>query len=186
MEETYVDAVGVDTTTTETTASSKNKKKLKVMVAIDESKNSFYALEWAVEHLKDVMSAEPETDQEGGLLTLVHVNPSGATDSVPELMKKAGVQSTNLFTPALELCRAKMVGDLRTCVKTETMILEGDPKEMICQAVEQNHVDLLVVGSRGLGMIKRAFLGSVSDYCVQHAQCPVLIVRPPKETSTSK
>lgn len=35
------------------------------------------------------------------------------------------------------------------------MILEGDPKEMICQAVEQNHVDLLVVGSRGLGMIKR-------------------------------
>ena len=79
MEETYVDAVGVDTTTTETTASSKNKKKLKVMVAIDESKNSFYALEWAVEHLKDVMSAEPETDQEGGLLTLVHVNPSGAT-----------------------------------------------------------------------------------------------------------
>ena len=80
--ETYVDAVGMDTaatTTTETTASSKNKKKLKVMVAIDESKNSFYALEWAVEHLKDVMSAEPEIDQEGGLLTLVHVNPSGAT-----------------------------------------------------------------------------------------------------------
>lgn len=35
------------------------------------------------------------------------------------------------------------------------MILEGDPKEMICQAVEQAHVDLLVVGSRGLGMIKR-------------------------------
>ncbi|CAF2112793.1 unnamed protein product [Brassica oleracea var. botrytis] len=190
--ETYVDAVGVDTAATTTTemAAKHNKKKLKVMVAIDESKNSFYALEWAVEHLKDVMSAEPETDQEGGLLTLVHVNPSGATasatDSVPELMKKAGVQSTNLFTPALELCRAKMVGDLRTCVKTETMILEGDPKEMICQAVEQNHVDLLVVGSRGLGMIKRAFIGSVSDYCVQHAQCPVLIVRPPKETSTSK
>ncbi|KAJ0246697.1 hypothetical protein HA466_0171990 [Hirschfeldia incana] len=179
MEETYVDAVGVDTATTAKLIT----KKLKVMVAIDKSKNSFYALEWAVEHLKDVMSAEPETGQEGGLLTLVHVNPSGATDSVPELMKKAGVQSTNLFTPALELCRAKMVGDLRTCVKTETMILEGDPKEMICQAVEQTHTDLLVVGSRGLGMIKRAFLGSVSDYCVQHAQCPVLIVQPPRETS---
>ncbi|CAH8392503.1 unnamed protein product [Eruca vesicaria subsp. sativa] len=176
MEETYVDAVGVDTATTE---SSKNKKKLKVMVAIDESKDSFYALEWALEHLKDVMSAEPETGQEGGLLTLVHVNPSGATasatDSVPEIMKKAGVQSTNLFSPALELCRAKMV-------KTETMILKGDPKEMICQAVEQTHTDLLVVGSRGLGMVKRAFLGSVSDYCAQHATCPIIIVRPPRET----
>lgn len=40
-------------------------------------------------------------------------------------------------------------------VKTETLILEGDTKEMICQAVEQVHVDFLVVGSRGLSKIKR-------------------------------
>ncbi|XP_023638256.1 uncharacterized protein LOC17887055 isoform X2 [Capsella rubella] len=187
--ETYVDAIGVDETaamTTET-AAEKHKKKLKVMVAIDESKNSFDALQWAVEHLRDVISAEPETNQEGGLLTLVHVHPtylqyiypSGGTDSVPEQVRKAREESTtNLFTRALEICRGKMV-------KTETMILEGDPKEMICQAVEQTHIDLLVVGSRGLGMIKRAFLGSVSDYCAQHARCPILIVRPPRETSTS-
>ncbi|KAG7561320.1 UspA [Arabidopsis thaliana x Arabidopsis arenosa] len=187
--ETYVDAIGEDTaaTTTTETATNKNKKKLKVMVAIDESKNSFDALEWVVDHLRVVISAEPETGQEGGLLTLVHVHPtylqyiypSGGTDSVPEPMRKAREESTtNLFTRALEICRGKMV-------KTETMILEGDPKEMICQAVEQTHVDLLVVGSRGLGMIKRAFLGSVSDYCAQHAKCPILIVRPPRETSTS-
>ncbi|CAL9245915.1 unnamed protein product [Arabidopsis halleri] len=195
--ETYVDAIGEEdtaaTTTTET-AANKNKKKLRMMVAIDESKNSFDALEWAVDHLRVVISAEPETGQEGGLLTLVHVHPtylqyiypSGgtasamyATDSVPEPMRKAREETTTkLFTRALEICRGKMV-------KTETMILEGDPKEMICQAVEQTHVDLLVVGSRGLGMIKRAFLGSVSDYCAQHAKCPILIVRPPRETSTS-
>ncbi|KAG7566156.1 UspA [Arabidopsis suecica] len=187
--ETYVDAIGEDTaaTTTTETATNKNKKKLKVMVAIDESKNSFDALEWVVDHLRVVISAEPETGQEGGLLTLVHVHPtylqyiypSGGTDSVPESMRKAREESTtNLFTRALEICRGKMV-------KTETKILEGDPKEMICQAVEQTHVDLLVVGSRGLGMIKRAFLGSVSDYCAQHAKCPILIVRPPRETATS-
>nr|GMD44331.1 Adenine nucleotide alpha hydrolases-like superfamily protein [Ipomoea batatas] len=40
-------------------------------------------------------------------------------------------------------------------------------------------VDLVVVGSRGLGQIKRAVLGSVSDYCAHHARCPVLIVKPP-------
>lgn len=39
--------------------------------------------------------------------------------------------------------------------KAETLILDGDPKDMICQAAEQMHVDLLVVGSRGLGKIKR-------------------------------
>lgn len=76
--ETYVDAIGEDTaaTTTTETATNKNKKKLKVMVAIDESKNSFDALEWAVDHLRVVISAEPETGQEGGLLTLVHVHPT--------------------------------------------------------------------------------------------------------------
>ncbi|KAF2585389.1 hypothetical protein F2Q70_00037474 [Brassica cretica] len=69
-------------------------------------------------------------------------------------------------------------------IRTETLVLEGEAKDMICQAVEQMHVDLLVVGSRGLGKIKRAFIGSVSDYCAHHANCPILIVKPPKEITT--
>ena len=40
-------------------------------------------------------------------------------------------------------------------VKAETLVLDGDPKDMICHAAEQMHADLLVVGSRGLGQIKR-------------------------------
>lgn len=40
-------------------------------------------------------------------------------------------------------------------VKAEAVHLTGDPKDMICQATEKMHVDLLVVGSRGLGMVKR-------------------------------
>ncbi|ERN03435.1 hypothetical protein AMTR_s00003p00264130 [Amborella trichopoda] len=46
-------------------------------------------------------------------------------------------------TPNFTLAEAKSL------VKAETMVLDGDPKEMICEAVEQTHADLLVVGSRG-------------------------------------
>jgi len=38
-------------------------------------------------------------------------------------------------------------------------------------------VGLMVVGSRGLGGITRALMGSVSDSVVRHAHCPVLVVR---------
>lgn len=52
--------------------------------------------------------------------------------------------------------------------------------------VESEKTDVLIVGNRGMGALKRAFLGSVSDYCVQHASCPVIVVkRPPVEEKSS-
>ncbi|MBY8889076.1 universal stress protein [Streptomyces sp. PTM05] len=41
--------------------------------------------------------------------------------------------------------------------------------------------DLLVVGNRGHGGFTEALLGSVSQHCVQHADCPVVVVRGEKE-----
>ena len=42
-------------------------------------------------------------------------------------------------------------------IKAETLILQGDAKDKICEAAEELHVDLLVIGSRGLGTIKRSY-----------------------------
>nr|GEV71824.1 reverse transcriptase domain-containing protein [Tanacetum cinerariifolium] len=51
----------------------------------------------------------------------------------------------------------------------------GDPKELICDAVEKSNVQLLVLGSHSRGAITRVFLGSVSNHCVQNVKCPVLV-----------
>jgi nucleotide-binding universal stress UspA family protein len=47
----------------------------------------------------------------------------------------------------------------------------------IVDLAEEIGVGLIVMGSRGLGGIRRALMGSVSDSVVRHAHCPVLVVR---------
>jgi nucleotide-binding universal stress UspA family protein len=51
----------------------------------------------------------------------------------------------------------------------------------IVALAEELQADLIVMGSRGLGGVRRALMGSVSDSVVRHAHCPVLVVRPKKE-----
>ena len=60
------------------------------------------------------------------------------------------------------------------------LLAEGNVRDELVNWVESNDVDVLVVGSRGLGgILKRAVMGSVSSYAVQHAPCAVFIVSAP-------
>ena len=53
--------------------------------------------------------------------------------------------------------------------------------QAIIHLAEELGAGLIVMGSRGLGGVRRALIGSVSDSVVRHAHCPVLIVRPEKQ-----
>lgn len=53
----------------------------------------------------------------------------------------------------------------------------GHAVEAISRVAEEEKVDLIVLGSRGMGGFQRFLLGSVSDGVAHHAHCPVLIVR---------
>lgn len=57
-----------------------------------------------------------------------------------------------------------------------TVVVEGPAASALIEA--SRDADLLVVGSRGHGGFKGMLLGSVSQHCVTHAECPVVVVRP--------
>ena len=61
-------------------------------------------------------------------------------------------------------------------VNATSLIAEGDAGEMLIRTAEQQDVDLLVVGNRGMAGATRFLLGSVPNKVSHHAPCDVLIV----------
>ncbi|MQM26178.1 universal stress protein [Glycomyces albidus] len=60
-------------------------------------------------------------------------------------------------------------------VRVNRHLAEGHPARVLIEQSEDAH--MLIVGSRGHGAFVGALIGSVSQYCVSHARCPVLVVR---------
>jgi nucleotide-binding universal stress UspA family protein len=73
--------------------------------------------------------------------------------------------------------RVKVVGG----TVAGTHLRMGQVALEIVALAEELGVGLIVIGSRGLGGVRRALMGSVSDSVVRHAHCPVLVVRAQKE-----
>ncbi|KAI4369005.1 hypothetical protein MLD38_017500 [Melastoma candidum] len=154
----------------------------KVMVAIDESESSYRALVWALKNLKENMKevvifmAQPPPQQCVAVAAplssaLMFYPASGSPEFVNCLREQQRKFTLALLDKAKEVCA-------NHGVNAETFTDEGDPKEAICSAVERFNINLLVMGEHDQGKIKRALVGSVSNYCVQKAKCPVLVVKP--------
>jgi nucleotide-binding universal stress UspA family protein len=137
-----------------------------IVVGVDGSGHSDRALAWAVDEARmrgmtlRVIYAFPE------LLSLVG---SPAHEYYPQMEKEA----QQVFERAL----AAMPDT--TGVRVERVLVAGNPSKVLVEASQD--ADLLVVGSRGVGGFHGMLTGSVSMQCVQHASCPVLVVRPPEE-----
>lgn len=55
------------------------------------------------------------------------------------------------------------------------------PGEYIVGVAKKERATVIIMGTRGMGKIRRTILGSVSDYVISHADCPVLVCRTPKD-----
>ncbi|WP_372633873.1 universal stress protein [Cohnella sp.] len=62
-------------------------------------------------------------------------------------------------------------------VRYEVKIIVGDPGPSIVEYANNEKVDLVVIGSRGLNALQEFVLGSVSHKVVKRVQCPVIVVK---------
>jgi len=147
-----------------------------VLVAVDETNESFNALQWALNNLM--------TSQDKIILIHAQRTPtSPLANGSPGFMVPIDVlkilendvkkSTEKILAKATEICKAKNVNP-------ETEAYTGNAREVICNAAKTYKPDMLVLGSHGYGALKRVVLGSVSDYCVHHVQCPVVVVKSQK------
>ncbi|OAD68335.1 hypothetical protein PHYBLDRAFT_94086, partial [Phycomyces blakesleeanus NRRL 1555(-)] len=160
----------------------------RVALAYDGSEDAHKLLDWTIKNIivpeKDhiiVLSAVPhgektipENNHHGDdkkPLPMLSTTPTKFNEDVKEVESHPGCMTAR---ERLEDMSAR----LRTLhISCEEHILWGEAKVLIPRYTQQNKVDLLIVGSRGLGAVKSVFLGSVSDRCIHECPCPVLVVR---------
>lgn len=62
-------------------------------------------------------------------------------------------------------------------LRTQSRVLQGDPREALIEEAKKERVDLMVVGSHGRTGLEKLVMGSVASHVVAHAPCSVLVVR---------
>ncbi|KAB2621602.1 universal stress protein A-like protein [Pyrus ussuriensis x Pyrus communis] len=158
----------------------------RILVAVDEGEESMHALSWCLKNVAGQNSKDT--------LVLLYAKPPRAVftalDGTGYLFSSDILAAMEKYGADVADCvmdkGKKMCKDLQPDLKVETKVESGDPRDVICQMVERLRADVLVMGSHGYGVIKRAFLGSVSNHCAQNVKCPVLIVKKPKTNAGSK
>lgn len=138
-----------------------------ILVAVDGSKESDYALQKAIAIVKR---------NEGATLNIVHILDSRLETYGRAATELAREEADKLLAECEE--KAKEAG-----VKNVNILVQfGSPKVVIAKDVaEKVNADLILCGASGLNAIERFIVGSVSGSIVRNAKCDVLVVRTPEE-----
>src|SRR5215213_795035 len=102
-----------------------------------------------------------------------------ATDGSEEVVKAQRQEAQRVLDE-----QVRRVEGSGAAVREAHLEMDERPDRAIVELSEKLGVGLVVVGSRGLGRLRRTLMGSVSDSVVRHAHCPVLVVRSQKERAS--
>lgn len=141
----------------------------RILVATDGSRSSAVAVREAV----DLARAT------GSGLHIAHVLPVSMLYSSADVVLAGGVP---LYDESRRAAERVLAEDVERAAEAgmaapEAHLLEGKPDVKVVYLAEEIGAGMIVVGSRGLGTLARALIGSTSTSIVRHAHCPVLVVR---------
>ncbi|KAL5202516.1 hypothetical protein ABZP36_013468 [Zizania latifolia] len=169
----------------------------RIAIAVDLSDESAFAVKWAVQNYL----------RPGDAVVLLHVRPTSVlygadwgsipvsvddedadtlTNSArdePEEAKKKREEDFDAFTSTKAQDLAQPLVSAQIPFKIH-IVKDHDMKERLCLEAERLGLSAMIMGSRGFGASRKAGkgrLGSVSDYCVHHCVCPVVVVRYPDD-----
>jgi nucleotide-binding universal stress UspA family protein len=136
-----------------------------IVVGVDGSDGAVEALRFAIEEAR-VRNANVSA------VNAWHVPPMAyGAGLVPTTVDFDGYR--NIARVALDKSLEE-VGAAGSGVAVTTHVSEGQPADVLLKAARE--AEMLVVGSRGFGGFRGLLLGSVSQQCVHHARCPVVVV----------
>lgn len=134
-----------------------------IVVGVDGSAASKHALKWAVR----------QAQRTGASLRAVTAwNVPSNYDLDPGLPESidVGAEAQRALNEIVD-----EVAGATPPVPIERVVVHGHAADVLLN--QSKDAELLVVGSRGRGAFARALLGSVSQHCVHHATCPIVVVR---------
>jgi len=139
---------------------------MKILVPVDGSENSMRAVSYALKMAKSHSKIEVT------LLAVACIYESYIPEAVFD--NKVNVACQNKFTLFLE--NAKNVF-LDQGASANAVLLQGEPAGAIIHYAEQNGIDKIIMGSRGLSPLKAAVLGSVTYKVLNNVKVPVTVIK---------
>ena len=138
----------------------------RILVPTDGSGQAFKAVNEAI-HL---------AAQTGAELTLLMTVDYNKNVAAFEQVSLSGYVPAELKIAAYQFL-ADLMHVIPIEVKAHTGVEVGSPGETIVDIAEEEESDLIVMGTRGFGTFRSLLVGSVSNYVMQQAHCPVLLCK---------